>query len=135
MASPSLALNSLLPLAGALPPLLPTGSGRQPGPVTDAIRAMRREEPPLPLEWLADLAAGRAALQNLRKRIADRVEHDLAILDALDGDADCEDENEHGCDINDEPHDPEEDSGADDAGAVSYPAQFSGYNYCPVSAR
>ena len=48
-------------------------------------------------------------LRELRRRIADRIEADIALLDALDVDPDLEDENEHGGDIQDEPHDVEQD--------------------------
>ncbi|EHP93449.1 hypothetical protein [Methylorubrum extorquens] len=50
------------------------------GPVSAAIRAMRADEPAT--DW--------TRLQALRRAIADRIEADLALLDALDGDADLE---------------------------------------------
>ena len=68
----------LLPLAGPLPPLLGRGSGRQPGPVTRAIAIMREADP--------DLARIRA----LRRAIAERIEADIAFLDATGGDPDFE---------------------------------------------
>jgi hypothetical protein len=55
----------------------------------------------------------RERVRALRKRIADRIEADLALLDMLTGDADLEDENEHGGDVQDEPHDEEEDDDRD----------------------
>src|ERR1700712_2955777 len=95
----------LLPLSGSPQPILGLGLGRQPGPVTDidnlsdaqvsvakrqagpvtqAIRAMRT----------ADVNAGnlhsadpdRQRIRELRRRIANRIEADIALLDALDGD-------------------------------------------------
>lgn len=48
---------------------------------------------------------------------------------------DREIQNEDGGDINDEPHDPEEDRGAMEDEVFPAPVQFSGYNYHPVSAR
>lgn len=67
----------------------------QVGPVTRAIRTMRAADP-------ADLAiaaiqdglaahfadADRLRVRDLRRRIAERIEADIALLDALDGDAD-----------------------------------------------
>jgi len=50
------------------------------GPVTAAIRAMRADEP----------ATDYARIRELRRAIADRIEADIALLDALDGDADIE---------------------------------------------
>lgn len=50
------------------------------GPVTAAIRAMRADEP----------ATDFARIRELRRAIADRIEADLALLDALCGDADIE---------------------------------------------
>ena len=70
----------------------------------------------------------RERVRALRKRIADRIEADLALLDMLAGDADLEpslaswtlgsnddreEENERGGDVQDEPHDPEEDDDCD----------------------
>ncbi|MBY0300047.1 MAG: hypothetical protein K2X71_29090 [Methylobacterium sp.] len=46
--------------------------------------------PALPLTAAA-LPSERAALRALRKAIADRIEADIALLDALDGDPDLED--------------------------------------------
>ncbi|GJE60736.1 hypothetical protein [Methylobacterium trifolii] len=51
---------------------------------------MRRGGAPLPQERLEDLEGGRQAVLELRKRVADRIEADLALLDALDGDPDLE---------------------------------------------
>ena len=89
----------LLPQSGNPRPLLGQGLGRQLGPVTRAIRACRETD-------LADQAiteiqicldsffadADRQRVRELRRRIADRIEADLALLDALDGDADREPE-------------------------------------------
>ncbi|MGU3665050.1 hypothetical protein ACLBX9_12790 [Methylobacterium sp. A49B] len=131
----------LLRLSGSPQPLLGQGLGRQPGPVTIALAAMQAADP------------DRQRIRELRRRIADRIEADLALLDALDGDPDSEpslgapepvigsgfglgprvltdqerwaegsaddreqdagdereEENEHGGDIQDEPHDPQPD--------------------------
>lgn len=52
--------------------------------------------------------ANAAALPKLNRRaLEDAVERLLRILDAIDGDPDLEDEDEHGGDIVDEPHDEE----------------------------
>ena len=97
MATTSLALKTLLPQSGSPRPLLGLRSGRQLGPVSRAIRACRETDP-------ADLAiadiqiglasffadADRQRVRELRRRIADRIESDLALLDALAGDADHE---------------------------------------------
>ena len=111
------------------------------GPVTDAIRTMRAADPAFDLN--PDLIA-------LRRALADRIEADIAALDMLGGDPDLEpsladwtvgsnddreEENEHGGDVNDEPHDPEEDMGADEDGDFPRLVQFSGYNYHPLRAR
>lgn len=104
----------LLRRSDAAPFLLGQGLGRQLGPVTQAIRAVRAPEP----RSAADLAiqairAGLAAhfavtdrrrVRDLRRALADRIEADIALLDALGGDTDLEDshdrgqENEHGTD-------------------------------------
>lgn len=53
----------------------------------------------------------RQRIRDLCRRIAKRIEADIVLLDALDGDTDfefddeLEDENEHGGDVQDEPHD------------------------------
>jgi hypothetical protein len=60
--------------------LLGAAPGRQSGPVTIAIAAMRAADPDL----------DRQRLRDLRRRIADRIKADLVLLDALDGDADLE---------------------------------------------
>ena len=157
----------LLPLSRSAQPLLGQGLGRQSGPVTQAIRAMRAAEPLPPADaaieairegliryFVEDDGADRQRVRELRRRIADRIEADLALLDALDGDPDAEpslgapepiitggfgygdrcrhsdqaywaggnsddqeydagsdreEENEHGGDILDEPHDPQPD--------------------------
>lgn len=51
------------------------------GPVSAAIRAMRADEP----------ATDYTRLLTLRRAIEDRIEADIALLDALDGDTDFED--------------------------------------------
>lgn len=50
------------------------------GPVSAAIRAMRADEP----------ATEYSRIRELRRAIADRIEADIALLDALAGDADFE---------------------------------------------
>ena len=120
------------PLGGGERPRLPSA---QVGPVTQAIRACRPVDP-------ADRAVGeiqiglasffadadRQRVRELRRRIADRIEADLALLDALDGDPDLENENEHGGDIQDEPHDPEEDADYSEIGSIGL-VTFDGTNY------
>jgi hypothetical protein len=91
--------TSLLPRSCSPQTLFGLGLGRQLGPVTVAIAAMRSADPDL----------DRQRLRELRRRIADRIEADIALLDALDGDPDQEDENEHGGDVQDEPHDADQD--------------------------
>ena len=84
-------------------PLLGQGLGRQSGPVTQAIRAMRAAEPLPPADaaieairegliryFVEEDGAGRQRVRELRRRIADRIEADLELLEALDGDADRE---------------------------------------------
>lgn len=138
----------LLPPPEAVPPLLPVGLGRQPGPVTVAIRAMRAADSDTAADDAIEAIrqgldryfseTDRQRVRELRRCIADRIEADMAALDALGGDADFEpslgapnpfsagpaddwaagstddreEENEHGGDVQDEPHDPEEDKGA-----------------------
>ena len=51
------------------------------GPVTRALAVMRAAEP----------ETDRTRLRALRKAIADRIEADIALLDALSGDVDLED--------------------------------------------
>ena len=81
----------------------------QVGPVTQAIRAMRAAEP-IRTEMISVLPPD---TRELRRRIIERIEADIALLDALDGDPDIEEDDPAGGDIQDEPHDPEEDAGAD----------------------
>ncbi|WP_246692035.1 MULTISPECIES: hypothetical protein [unclassified Methylobacterium] len=118
----------LLPQYGNPRPLLGQGLARQLGPVSRAIRACRETDP-------ADLAiadiqiglasffadADRQRVRELRRRIADRIEADLALLDALEGDADLEDG-----------HDAE--GLTDDNGVAEYDAigeqGFPGYGGC-----
>ena len=59
----------------------------------------------------------------------DRIEADLALLDALDGDTDLEVENEHCGAVQDEPHDPEEDMGAEEDKGSFGLLRFDGTNY------
>lgn len=91
--------------------LLAASPDRQSGPVSLAIAAMRAADPDL----------DRQRLRDLRRRIADRIEADLALLDALDGDADLEDG-----------HDAE--GNTDDNGIADYDAigeqGFRGYGGC-----
>jgi hypothetical protein len=78
--------------------------------------------------------ADRQRVRDLRRRIADRIEADLALLDALDGDCDLEEDDPAGGDICDEPHDPEEDAcSVEDAG--HYLSSFDGRTYRPVCRR
>lgn len=73
-----------------VPPAAP-----QLGPVTLAIRALR-PNPILSRDALdAQHEDERRALRELRERIAGRIEADLALLDALDGDCDLEDGADH----------------------------------------
>ena len=98
MATPAHSTRTpLLPQSGNPRPLLGQGLARQLGPVSRAIRACRETDP-------ADLAiadiriglasffadADRQRVRELRRQIADRIEADLALLDALTGDADLE---------------------------------------------
>ncbi|KST56771.1 hypothetical protein AO398_09315 [Methylobacterium sp. GXS13] len=80
-------------------PLAGQGLGRQLGPVSRAIKACRETDPAD--QAIAEIQIGLASffadadrqrVRELRRRIADRIEADLALLDALDGDADCEPE-------------------------------------------
>ena len=63
----------LLPQACTRSALLPHGVGRQPGPVTLALRAMRTADP------------DRQQVRELRASIAGRIAADLALLDTIDG--------------------------------------------------
>ena len=91
----------LLPQAGAPSALLPRGAGRQPGPVTLALRAMQAAEPDQAAHDAIEAIhrgldrhfseADRQRLRALRQRVADRIERDLALLDILAGDVDLED--------------------------------------------
>ncbi|MCJ2120669.1 hypothetical protein MKK65_29630 [Methylobacterium sp. J-001] len=87
----------LLPQSGNPRLLLGQGLGRQLGPVSQAIKACRETDPAD--QAIADIQIGMASffanadrqrVRELRRRIADRIEVDLALLDALDGDADVE---------------------------------------------
>ena len=91
----------LLPQAGAQSALLPRGAGRQPGPVTLALRAMQAADPDQAAHDAIEAIrrgldrhfseADRRRLQSIRQRVADRIERDLALLDMLAGDVDLED--------------------------------------------
>ncbi|MCJ2056322.1 hypothetical protein MKL09_07140 [Methylobacterium sp. J-048] len=118
----------LLPQSGNPRPLLGEGLGRQLGPVSQAIRACRDADP-ADLA-IADIQIGLASffadadpqrVRELRRRIADRIEADLALLDALSPDPDLEDG-----------HDAE--GLTDDNGIADYDAigdqGFSGYGGC-----
>lgn len=131
-----------MPRAAAVKPT----ASKQVGPVTRAIRAMRRDvtKPVNVGPVTAAIAAMRAAdpafdlnedLRALRVALADRIEADLAVLDALDGDPDTEDCDPAGGDINDEPHDPEEDAGAEEDESSAYMCIFDGMNYRRVTYR
>ncbi|TXM99680.1 hypothetical protein FV242_24560 [Methylobacterium sp. WL64] len=87
----------LLPQSGNPRPLSGQGLGRQLGPVSRAIRACRDADPAELA--IADIQIGldsffadadRQRVRELRRRIADRIEADLALLDALSGDTDHE---------------------------------------------
>jgi hypothetical protein len=82
--------------------------GRQLGPVSRAIRACREIDPAdqAIADIQIDLAsffadADRQRVRELRRQIAERIEADLALLDALAGDAD------HEPDLDREPEEPE----------------------------
>jgi len=131
----------LLPQAATLSPLLGSGFSKQLGPVTQAIRTIRAADPASFAiaaiedglgQFFAD--ADRQCVAELRRRIADRIEADLALLDALDGDCDLEEDDPAGGDICNEPHDPEEDAcSVDDAG--HYLSSFDGRTYRPLYRR
>ncbi|WP_419830627.1 hypothetical protein [Methylobacterium sp.] len=88
----------LLPQSGNPRPLLGQGLGRQLGPVTRAIRAMRAADPTD--QAIAAIQEGLdrffaetgipVTAAELRLRIENRIEADLELLEALDGDADRE---------------------------------------------
>lgn len=107
------------PLGGGERPRLPSA---QVGPVTQAIRAMRCG----PSRQLGDMHGIRALS---RTEVEDLIGGLIDLLDAMDGDTDLEVENEHGGDVQDEPHDAEEDMGAEeDEGSFGLLA-FDGTNY------
>ncbi|GJD47173.1 hypothetical protein AFCDBAGC_5059 [Methylobacterium cerastii] len=91
----------LLPQAGTPSALLRFRAGKQRGPVTLALRAMRKADPDQAAHDAIEAIqqgldrffsdADHQRLKALRQRIANRIEFDLALLDALDGDADRED--------------------------------------------
>lgn len=68
----------LLRPSGSPQRLLATGLGPQPGPITIALAAMQAADP------------DRQRVRELRRRIAERIEADIALLDALDSDPDLE---------------------------------------------
>ena len=87
----------LLPQSGNPRPLLGQGLGQQLGPVTRAIRACREAD--FADQAIAEIQIGldsffadadRQRVRELRRRIADRIEADLDLLDALSGDTDHE---------------------------------------------
>lgn len=86
----------LLPAPGVAPPLLPQGLGRQPGPVTIAIAAMRAVDPEAAIEAIREgldsyfVEVDRQRVRNLRRAISIRIAADIALLDALGGDPDIE---------------------------------------------
>lgn len=118
----------LLPLSRSPQPLLGQGLGRQSGPVSRAIRACRETDPAD--QAIAEIQIGLASyfadadrqrVRELRRRIADRIEADLALLDALDPDPDLEDG-----------HDAEgntDDNGLGDSDALGEQG-FRGYGGC-----
>jgi len=118
------------PLGGGERPRLPSA---QVGPVTQAIRAMRAAEPVSHSGYAARIAkVGHASptstlgIRTLsRTEVEDLIGGLIDLLDAMDGDTDLEVENERGGDIQDGPHDPEEDEGS--IGLVP----FDGTNYSP----
>ena len=117
------------PFGGGERPRLPSA---QVGPVTQAIRNMRAAEPTK--VGHASPTFGRSTFTHSiralsRTEVEDLIGGLIDILDAMDGDSDLEVENEHGGDIQDEPHDPEEDMGAEeDEGRIGLVA-FDGTNY------
>lgn len=95
----------------------------QRGPVSLAIAIMQAADP------------DRERIRDLRCRVAERIEADIALLDALDGDCDLEEDDPAGGDICDEPHDPEEDAGAEENHSAAFLCEFNGYSYAPVIGR
>jgi hypothetical protein len=119
------------PLGGGERPRLPSA---QVGPVTQAIRAMRAAEPIIP----AQNNTGKPGISRFeehgiralsRTEVEDLIGGLIDLLDAMDGDTDLEVENEHGGDIQDEPHDPEEDMGAEEDKDSFGLLRFDGINY------
>ncbi|WP_147841354.1 hypothetical protein [Methylobacterium sp. WL6] len=102
-------------------PLFPQ-AGRQPGPVTLALRAMRTADPDQAAHDAIEAIhrgldrhfseADHRRLKTLRRSVADRIAADLALLDMLTGDADLEED--------DHEHDPAEDGLADADGLLWY---------------
>ena len=142
------------PIRGGERPRLPS---TQIGPVTQAIRAMRSTDsaktetvsvisvgpasPGLSIksETVSHLPASDAAIAAIREGVmrflAERIERDIALLDALDGDCDLEEDDPAGGDINDEPHDAEEDAGADADEPPAFLCTFDGTNYVRADRR
>ncbi len=108
------------PIHGGERPRLPSS---QRGPVSVALAAMHAADP------------DRERIRDLRRRIAERIEADIALLDALDGDCDLEEDDPAGGDVSDEPHDPEEDAGAEENHSAAFLCEFNGYSYAPVIGR
>jgi hypothetical protein len=121
-------------------------AAHQPGPVTLAIRGVRPNSLPSWEMREQQIEDERRALRELRKRVANAVTLGIAFLDETGGDPDLEatgedDEdthdreavNEDGGDIQDEPHDAEEDddqdSGIGDGDGLAEQAGFSGHAY------
>ena len=79
------------PIRGGERPRLPS---TQIGPVTQAIRAMRASEASVKSETVSHPPATDEAIAAIREGmmrfLAERIERDIALLDALDGDADAE---------------------------------------------
>ena len=93
--------TSVAPQAGTHMALIPRRPGRQPGPVTLALRAMQAADPDQAAHDAIESIrrgldrhfseADRRRLQSVRQRVADRIERDLALLDMLAGDVELED--------------------------------------------
>lgn len=85
------------------------------GPVTQVLRVMLAADPDRP------------RIRELRRAIADRIEADIALLDALEGDADVEQDADFEQDAGDKPeYDPAEDGIGDIEGLRE---QFAGTRY------
>ncbi|WP_267424923.1 hypothetical protein [Methylobacterium sp. GC_Met_2] len=110
----------LLPLSRSAPPLLGQGLGRQSGPVTQAIRAMRAADPAnqaiAAIQDGLDRHFAQAANPVLdppqfthgiralsRPELEDLIGGLIDLLDAMDGDADREPNSDHEPDVDREP--------------------------------